>query len=175
MFTSGIGFFALFGLGWWLLGVGGLDGPVRVAAIVAGCLVTAGVLFAAARVLPTVAVAPISADRRRSFNRVNGVQWLLIAVIAVTCGRAGQPVLIAPLIAIVVGLHFFPLAAVFAEPRLRVPGAALIAAGAVGLVLHLADAPAITVRLGVGAASAATLWATAAWTLRGMASALTPR
>jgi hypothetical protein len=81
------------------------------------------------------------------------------------------PVLIPPLIAVVVGLHFLPLAAVFEQPRLRIPAALLIASGAAGMTVWLTNGPDETVRLVVGLISALSLWGMAVWTVVGAASA----
>ncbi|MDX3593351.1 hypothetical protein PV749_19710 [Streptomyces sp. ID03-2B] len=170
MFKSGVGFFALFGLGWWLLATSAFGGAVRLVAVVAGCAVTVGLMLAARRFLPASAGGPFPADRRR-FNRINGLQWLLIVAIAVVCSRAGAPVLIPPLVALVVGAHFLPLAAVFEQPRLRVPAALLGAAGSAGLAVWLAGGPDSAVRLTVGLLSALCLWGLALWTVAGAASA----
>ncbi|MEV8128490.1 hypothetical protein AB0P07_31320 [Streptomyces sp. NPDC085944] len=171
MFKSGVGFLALFGLGWWLLATSAFDGTARLVEVVVGGAVALGLMLAARRFLPASAGGPFPADRRRRFHQVNGLQWLLIIAVAVVCGRAGTPVLIPPLVAIVVGLHFLPLAAVFEQPRLRVPAALLVAAGAAGLVVRLTDGSDGTVRLVVGAVSGLSLWGVAAWTVTGAASA----
>ncbi|WP_239069453.1 MULTISPECIES: hypothetical protein [unclassified Streptomyces] len=70
------------------------------------------------------------------------------------------------LFAVVVGLRFLPLAAVFEQPGLRVP-AALVAAGAAAVAVWLGDGPDKTVRLAVGLISALALGGTALWTVRG--------
>ncbi|CAH9419101.1 hypothetical protein AMK14_30130 [Streptomyces sp. TSRI0445] len=171
MFKSGVGFLALFGLGWWLLATSALDGAARPIAVGGGCMVTVGLMLAARRCLPASAGAPFPADRRRRFNQINGLQWLVIIVIAVVCSRAGVPVLIPPLVALVVGLHFLPLAAVFGQPRLRVPAALLVGAGLAGAAVWLADGPDGAVRFTVGLVSALCLWGTALWTVAGTASA----
>ncbi|MFE7760490.1 hypothetical protein [Streptomyces sp. NPDC057438] len=171
MFKSGVGFLALFGLGWWLLGSSAFAGVVRPVLVVVGCVVAVGLMFAARRFLPASAGGPFPAGRRRRFNQINGLQWLLIVAVALVCGQAGTPVLIPPLVAVIVGLHFLPLAVVFGQPRLRVPAALLVASGAAGTIVWLADGPDETVRLVVGLASALSLWAMAAWTVAGAASA----
>ncbi len=105
------------------------------------CTVALGLMLAARRSLPPSAGGAFPAGRRRRFNRINGFQWLLIVAIAVVCARAGMPVLVPPLVAIVVGLHFLPLAVVFEQPRLRVPAALLIAAGVSGLARMAREGP----------------------------------
>ncbi|MFJ5265104.1 hypothetical protein ACIQAC_32040 [Streptomyces sp. NPDC088387] len=166
MFTSGVGFFALFGFGWWLLGTGTVAGPAWTAvAVVAGLVITAGLLLFAHRRLPSGRGEPFPVERRRRFAQINALQWILIAAIAIGCGRAGVPELIAPLIALVVGVHFLPLAAVFEQPALRIPAALLIVAAAAGAVTWAAGGPAVSVRVVVGVMSALSLWGTGLWTV----------
>ncbi|MFC9125700.1 hypothetical protein ACFT4A_02490 [Streptomyces sp. NPDC057099] len=171
MFRSGVGFFALFGLGWWLLGSSAFDGLTRQILLVAGCAVTVGLMLAARRSLPPSAGGPFPAGRRRRFNQINGLQWLLIIAVVAVCRHLGVPVLVPPLIAVVVGLHFLPLAAVFEQPRLRIPAGLLIASGATGVTVWLTNGPDETVRLVVGLISALSLWGMATWTVAGAASA----
>ncbi|MGW1136835.1 hypothetical protein [Streptomyces zhihengii] len=166
MFRSGVGFLALFGVGWLLLGIGSFGTAVVVTGAVAGCAVAAGLMYAASRLLPESAGGPPPPAQRRRFAQVNGVQWLLIAAIAVGCGRGGVPELIPPLVALVVGAHFVPLAAAFDQPRLRLPAALLVAVGAAGLALALTGASDAGVRTVVGLGCALSLWATAALTVR---------
>ncbi|MGW7353736.1 hypothetical protein [Streptomyces sp. NPDC054784] len=165
MFKSGVGFLALFGVGWWLLATSAFSGPARPVAIVAGCVVAVALMLAARRSLPASEGGPFPPDRRKRFNQINGLQWLLILAVAVGCARAGEPVLVPPLVAVVVGLHFLPLATVFGQPRLRVPAALLTAAGAGGLAVWAADGADATVRLVVGVVAACSLWGVAAWTV----------
>ena len=171
MFRSGVGFLALFGLGWWLLGSSAFDGLTRLVVIAVGCAVTVALMLAARRFLPASAGGPFPVDRRRRFNQINGLQWLLILVIVAVCRHMGEPVLVPPLVAIVVGLHFLPLAAVFEQPRLRIPAALLIASGTAGMTVWITDVPDETVRLVVGLTSGLSLWGMAIWTVAGTASA----
>jgi hypothetical protein len=170
MFKSGEGFLALFGLGWWLLGSSAFDGLTRQVLVAGGCAVMVGLMLAARRFLPSSAGGPLPVGRRKRFNQINGLQWLLIIAIAVVCRHVGVPVLVPPLIAVVVGLHFLPLAAVFEQPRLRIPAALLTASGAAGMTIWLTNGPDATVRLVVGLTSALSLWGMALWTVAGVAS-----
>ncbi|MGG2461456.1 hypothetical protein ACO0M4_16800 [Streptomyces sp. RGM 3693] len=171
MSKSGVGFLACFGLGWWVLGTSAFDGAVRLVLTVGGCLVPVGLLLAARRSLPTTGGGSFPADRQRRFRQVNLVQWLLIAAVVVGCLRIGVPVLVGPLVAVVVGLHFLPLVAVFEQPRLRVPAALLVAAGAAGGAVWCAHGSDATVRLVVGLMCALSLWGVAAWTLAATSAA----
>lgn len=58
MFKSGVGFLALFGLGWWLLGSSAFGGPVRLVVMVVGGVVAVGLMLAARRFLPASAGGP---------------------------------------------------------------------------------------------------------------------
>ncbi|MFG2867236.1 hypothetical protein [Streptomyces sp. NPDC048338] len=169
MFKSGVGILALFGFGWWLLGASAFTGAVWLVAVLAGVAATVGLLLTARRLFDGSRPDPLAdSGRRRRFNQVNGLQWLLIAGVAVGCSAAGVPALIPPLVAVVVGLHFVPLAATFEQPRLKVPAGLLVAAGAAGAVVHLADGSDTSVRLVVGMGAALSLWGTATAMVLGM-------
>ncbi|RII14268.1 hypothetical protein DSC45_21505 [Streptomyces sp. YIM 130001] len=166
MFKAGVGFFALFGLAWWAAAVGTFEATaVVLTASVAGVAVSVALMLAAKRLLPESMGGPPPKEQRRAFGWINLAQWAVIAVVAVVCGRAGVPEYIPALIAVVVGLHFVPLAAVFGQPQLRVPGGMLMLAGAAGCGIRLADGSPETMRLVVGGLAALTLWGTAAWTV----------
>ncbi|RFU85621.1 hypothetical protein DY218_16125 [Streptomyces triticagri] len=170
MFKAGVGFFALFGLAWWAAALSAFDSTAVVAvAAVAGVVLSALLMVAAKRLLPESAGGRLPKEQGRAFGRINLVQWVVIAVIVVVCGRAGVPEFIPALVAIVVGVHFLPLAAVFGQPHMRVPGVLLIVAGAAGCGIGLADGSPETMRLAVGSLAALTLWGTAAWTVIGAA------
>ncbi|MFI6149644.1 hypothetical protein [Streptomyces sp. NPDC051109] len=170
MFKSGVGILALFGLGWWLLGTSAFGAPGRLVAVIAGCLVTVGLLLVARRrFLDGTQPDPLADPaRRRRFNQINALQWLVIAAVVAGCASTGAQALIPSLVAVVVGLHFLPLAATFEQPRLKFPAALLVAVGAVAAVIHWADGSDALVRLVVGGGAALSLWATASWTIVSM-------
>ncbi|MFJ9081996.1 hypothetical protein ACIRJS_16225 [Streptomyces sp. NPDC102340] len=170
MFKSGVGFLALFGLGWWLLATSTFGSSARLIAMVAGCAAAIGLMLAARRLLPASAGAPFPAALRRRFLQVNGIQWLLILAVAQVCARTGTAGLIPPLVAVIVGLHFLPLAAMFEQPRLHVPAVLLTAAGVAGVAVWLLNGPDPVVRLVVGLVSALSLWGMAVWTVTEAAS-----
>ncbi|MGI5233124.1 hypothetical protein [Actinoallomurus sp. CA-142502] len=165
MFRAGVGFYALFGVGWLMLGIGRFGGGVAGVGLPLGLLVALGLMLTAKRRLPDAAGGPPPARHRRRFAQVNAAQWVLIAVVAAACGRTGRPGLISPLVALIVGAHFFPLAGVFAQPRMRVPAALLITAGVAGPAVWIAHGSQGVVSTVVGVACALTLWGTAAWTI----------
>ncbi|MEW5315003.1 MAG: hypothetical protein WDW38_006460 [Sanguina aurantia] len=71
-----------------------------------------------------------------------------------------------PAIALVVGLHFFPLARVFAMPHYVLTGAVMTAASIGGIALLVIGSDARLCNTGVDFACAAILWTTAGLTLR---------
>ncbi|MEY9873895.1 hypothetical protein ABH931_003389 [Streptacidiphilus sp. MAP12-33] len=168
----GVVFYAFFGLGWLLAGLGHFGGTVTGVAGLCGLLVAVALVLAARR-LPAPVDRRLPAAQRRRFGQVNAVQWLLIAAIVAGCVLGGVPVLVMPLVAVVVGLHFIPLARVFAEPRMAATGAVLTALGLCGLAARAAGASAGTVFTLVGVGCALTLWVTALWTVAGSRGAAT--
>jgi hypothetical protein len=97
---------------------------------------------------------------RRIFNIVNAGQWIVIFVAALTLGNTGHEQWIVPMVIGVVGLHFFPLAAVFENPPHYVTGAAMVA---LALLYPLLAGPSSPLgSLGAGLI----LWLSAAWALR---------
>ncbi|SEM27146.1 hypothetical protein [Streptacidiphilus jiangxiensis] len=166
----GVLFYAFFGLGWLLAGLGHFGGTVTGVAGTVG-LVVALLLVRAARRRDPGRGERLPPAQARRFGQVNAVQWLLIAAIAVGCGLGGVPVLIMPLVAVVVGLHFFLLARVFAEPRMVATGALLTAVGLSGLAARAAGASPGTVFTIVGVGCALILWLTALGAVAGTSGA----
>ncbi|MGP4090213.1 hypothetical protein [Streptomyces sp. KR55] len=74
---------------------------------------------------------------------------------------SGAPELIPGLVAVVVGVHFLPLATLFRQPRFHLTGALMIAVGAAGCGLDSADGPAGSAQLTVDIGAALILWGTA--------------
>lgn len=125
------------------------------------CLVALQQLQAARR-MPT---APANASqsqfiqtRRRRFGIVLGFEWVPIFLAAFILGRMGHPELILPVIAVIVGLHFIPLAMLFDFPLYYwTAGAFVLVAVASFAIGHPALRQAITC-LGCGLS----LWLTSA-------------
>jgi hypothetical protein len=97
----------------------------------------------------------------KSFGIIFGIEGALIGVAAGTLARAGLPLLIPVAVAVIVGLHFFPLARVFRMSVYDFTGAFCVAAGLASLFVHDATAR----LLALGLAMAAVLWASAAFVL----------
>lgn len=80
---------------------------------------------------------PGPADRARlkAFQRINAAQWVAIPIMAFALGLAGHPEWTTAGVMVIVGLHFLPLARLFAYPPHRLTAAALVALGTVGPIL----------------------------------------
>jgi MFS family permease len=92
-----------------------------IVAILTGLLCVAALLeLQAARRIPTTpATASQSKSiqtRRRRFGIVLAFEWVPIFLVAFVLGRIGHPDFILPAIAVIVGLHFIPLARLFNCP-----------------------------------------------------------
>jgi hypothetical protein len=128
-------------------------------------LVTAGLCWGAARQIerarqmPYAAIAaPTTADRKtaRDFQIVLALEWIPILVAVVIFNRIRRPDFILPTIALIVGLHFIPLARVFHAPLYYASGAAMVAVAIAGFVAQPPGRQAIAC---VG--SGVVLWVTA--------------
>lgn len=102
----------------------------------------------------------------RSFGIVVGAEFLGLFVVSAVLGRTGHPEVIAPVVCLGVGIHFFPLRRLFAVPLYDATGLTLcVIAIATVIVAPLSGNPALwTLLPGVGAAI--TLYATGALLLR---------
>lgn len=167
MLRDGVGFYAFFGYGWWLAGTTHLGGAAVGVATSLGAVITVALLVVGRRLSDRSAGRRLPAVWRRRFVVVNAVQWLLIAAAAGACGVLGVPALIAPLVAVIVGGHFMPLATLFERPSMRVPGMLLVAVGLAGVVVWVLGAAHPVVLTVVGVGCALTLWGTAVWSLAG--------
>jgi hypothetical protein len=86
-------------------------------------------LQAARRTLAKPATASQSRfiqNRRRRFRIVLAFEWVPIFLATLVLGRMRHPELILPAIAVIVGLHFIPLAKLFDFPLYYWTGAAMV-------------------------------------------------
>lgn len=163
---------ALFAVLWALVAASGLPD-------VAGWVVRAGAVAVTIGILASASVSrPVQERVRRQppgwYRRVglvNGVQFAVIAVVVLSCTVGDAPQLAAPLIALVVGLHFLPLATLFDQPQYRWTAGGLVLAAVAAMLILLLGGGAVggdadgtaqeLARIVVGGTSAVTLWATA--------------
>ncbi|WP_192498762.1 hypothetical protein [Ornithinimicrobium pratense] len=168
----GITVLCAFGVAWTLILIplSALSTPLAVVATGIAVL-WAGVLWAVARgrdfaqADAAVGSELSAAQRRRVFVITNLAQAVIFSVaisICIATGRIGWVPLIA---ALVVGLHFLPLARVFAESIFGVAGLVLAVLGGTGLVLALMGAVTVEVAVAITAVAAAITLLTAATVL----------
>ncbi|MEU9480704.1 hypothetical protein [Streptomyces sp. NPDC048191] len=150
---------------WWLSGAIALGGTVGVAVAVAGPVLGAVFFRLAARRLPGHGEQELYASAAGRFRTTNLVQAGAIAAVIALGNVTGERGWIPGLIAVVVGLHFLPLAGPFARPEYRWVGGLMAALGAAGCGLAVAGAPVSRVLAVVGLGSAAVLWASVVWLL----------
>ena len=85
-------------------------------------------LMRRAGLLPAIEEDPAESARvRRVFNAVNIIQWVSVATAVVVLNLLHMPFYIVPAVAIIVGLHLYPLAGAFHYPLHSVTGTVLIA------------------------------------------------
>lgn len=125
-------FFAVFG-GMWLALWAHSEYPESVGALLAIAAVAAVLLAAAYRVYKANSLArkalaqtPESLHKARIFNLVNAGQWGVIVIVALVLPQLGYARWILPAIVLIIGLHFLPLARLFAYRPHYLTGAALI-------------------------------------------------
>lgn len=104
-----------------------------------------------------------AADRqlKRSFQRVNAAQYVAIPFVILGMNLLHRPQWIAPGIAIIVGLHLFPLARLFRNPAHNLTGSALIA----WAIYTMAMLPLAAVPSCSAVGTAAILWLSATYHL----------
>lgn len=136
---------AFFGAAWWGWGVGDIQGVFPgetvaffiMLALATIILVSGGILLSrAARRLPqdtsSAGKARGAAEGRRygrTFGLVFGLEIVIIALGSILLNVFHHPEFLLPFVAIVVGLHFFPLAALFYVRLYYVTGALLVLVG----------------------------------------------
>jgi hypothetical protein len=177
-YASGALIVSLFGALWALFTFPALGSAQRLLLLVLVVAVTAPLAVQAVRLLRRSGRLPSDSSpearargrtARRRYLAVVAGEFIVIFLAANVLGSAGLAPLIPPVIALVVGLHFLPLAAVFRVRLYYLTGALISIPAAVAAVALL-----MGVTLGnpfgwpvvVGVATAAVLWATAFVLLR---------
>lgn len=160
---------AFFGAVWTAAGSGGIGGAAGVGVLVVGWTLAVVLcvgsvrLRRGARALPRDDSLQVQARRRSTlgrFNLVFGLEFLAIAVAVFLLVRLGLQSWIPSVVALIVGIHFFPLAELFGARVYHLTGALLCVLALVAFLL----APGSRLAL-VGVGSAATLFATSAYVL----------
>jgi len=159
---GGIWVLSIFAAIWFVVGVVGAGLPwavLAVPAVISGALIGWG--------LRTTGTEP---PRNPNVGRLVGI-WSAIEGVAIfiaanVCVNIGAQDAVAPVIAIIVGLHFLPLARGIPVPLYYGTGAALVALGLGALLLPGAERMEMT-----GFAAAAVLWISSVLLIRQAATA----
>ena len=139
---------AWFGMLWALTGATALSVPLSVT-----CTIIA------LRARPASRRRGLSDRWRVRYRTIGIVQGVAIALVVAVAVALAAPGLIAPVVCLVVGVHFLPLARVVDQPEYRLTGVALLVVGLAGVVvLAVAGPDAARALSGIGAAIA--LWGT---------------
>ncbi|MFE4449946.1 hypothetical protein [Streptomyces sp. NPDC056796] len=155
---------SVFALVWAFAGASGLASSGAARAVqIAAVPVAAVAVFLAYRkgAAPSPRMVGLPANWARSVGVVNVVELAAVFAVIAASNASGHPGFIPPAIALVVGLHFFPLARLYDQWQYKGTAALLCAVAVLGLALLAAGLSDESVRAVVGLASAVTLWASA--------------
>ena len=144
-------------------GTGTATDVVPVALEVAALLVTAVAIGLGRRkdAAPSPRTVNLPANWARGVGLVNAAEAVAIAAVIAATAGSGHVRALPAAVALVVGLHFFPLARLYDQREYRWTGALLSAVALVGLVLTAAGLPREALRIVVGLGCALVLWGTA--------------
>jgi hypothetical protein len=157
---------APFALLWALVAISGLPAGSLWAARVVASVITVAALF-------LLVLTPSGAGARERVRHqpdgwhkrvgvVNLAEFAAIVLTVVIFAATGVPELVPPIVCLIVGLHFVPLARLFDQPEYRGTAIGLGLGAFAGLaVLALGPSQEVS-RIVVGAFAACTLWATSA-------------
>lgn len=142
--AAGLLFFTFFGAWWGVYGTSllnaGSQGLVYsiIAIIAVILLILACVMIWSARRLPRDNdAASRTAEKRigRIFGLVFGLEGVFIAITSIVLSSLHLFVLFAPVVAIIVGLHFLPLAPLFSVKIYYITGSVIALLGLIGLLM----------------------------------------
>ncbi|MFJ4467199.1 DUF7010 family protein [Streptomyces sp. NPDC089424] len=157
---------SLFALVWAVAAASGTGSATDVAPIgieVAALLLTAVAIYLGYRKdsAPSPRMVNLPANWARGVGVVNTIELVAIFAVIAASNASGHPEAIPAGIALVVGLHFFPLARLYDQWQYKWTAALLTVLAAVGFVLVAAGLASESVRFVVGLGSAVVLWASA--------------
>ncbi|GAB2956862.1 hypothetical protein GCM10023080_015290 [Streptomyces pseudoechinosporeus] len=157
---------SVFALVWAFAGASGTGSAtdlVPVATEIVAVLLTGAAFYLGYRkgAAPSPRTVDLPPNWARGVGIVNSVELLAIFAVIAAANASGRPGLIPVGIALVVGLHFFPLARLYDQWQYRWTAVLLSVVAVVGLVLYAAGLSDESVRVVVGLGSAVGLWASA--------------
>lgn len=139
--ASGVMFMAFFGTVWADIGIGGLRVSVAIWLLILAILIGAALFFSGiimirqSRHLPNKKTLRNAKNVDQWFNIVFTIEFVLIGVAAIVTNVIGYFDLFFPIMAIIVGVHFFPLAHLFQVSAYYVTGILLCLLAIVTLLL----------------------------------------
>ncbi|MBP0457405.1 DUF7010 family protein [Streptomyces montanisoli] len=174
--AAGTGIMAFFALAWTGWGTTGVPAGTGKALVGAGAVVTVVFFVLAVRLHRSAALLPVPTDdplteqavrgTGRRFGVVLGLEWGACGVIAAVLGATGHPEAIPALIALIVGLHFLPLATLFHVDGYRVTGWVMCAVAVAGALLAILTSTRALWAAVPGLGSALILYLTSAYLVR---------
>ncbi|MYS90134.1 MULTISPECIES: DUF7010 family protein [Streptomyces] len=155
---------SVFALVWAVAAASGTGSATDVAPLgieVAALVLTAAAIYLGYRkdARPSPRTVSLPANWARGVGIVNSVELVAIFAVIAVSNASGHPEAVPAGIALVVGLHFFPLARLYDQWQYRWTAALLTAVAVAGFVLVAAGLASETVRIVVGLGSAVVLWA----------------
>ncbi|MEK0315945.1 DUF7010 family protein [Cohnella sp. 56] len=171
--ANGVIFMTFFGALWSSIGIVGAHGlgapwSIIFAAIVTLILLSGAIsLFGKARSLSQTPT-PEEREQRKKLNKrfgmIGGLEGLAICVASIVCNSLDKFEFFFPIMAIIVGIHFFPLARLFREKFYNGTGVVLCVLGVITFFLPadaaVNDVDLIATSVFIGCGSALTLWVT---------------
>lgn len=172
--ANGVMFMTFFGALWASIGIVGsreLGAPwlLIISGLVTLVLLTGAIsLFGKARKMNSAAFTPEDKEHWRKINRkfglIFGLEGVAIFIASIICNAINQFELFFPIMALIVGIHFFPLAQLFREKFYYGTGAVLCILGIITFFLPMeatiGHVTLIATSAFIGFGSALTLWVT---------------
>lgn len=171
--ANGVTFMTFFGALWSSIGIIGSNGLGTPWLLVLSVIVTLILLFGAislfgkARSMRATVTPKEREDRKktnRKFGLIFGLEGLAICIASIICNLTNHFEVFFPIMAIIVGLHFFPLAALFREKFYYGTGVVLCILGIITFFLPMnatiGHVSLIATSTFIGFGAALTLWVT---------------
>jgi hypothetical protein len=171
--ANGVMFMTFFGALWASIGIVGshqlgAPWPLVLSAIVTIILLSGAIsLFGKSRSMNHSVTAKEKEDTKRinrKFGLVFGLEGVAIFLASVICNILNQFEVFFPVMAMIVGIHFFPLASLFKEKFYYGTGVVMCMLGIISLFLPInatvGDVSLIAMSTFIGFGSAVTLWVT---------------
>ncbi|MFG2600616.1 hypothetical protein [Streptomyces sp. NPDC048462] len=155
---------SVFAVIWAFAGASGLasSGAALAVEIVAVPLTAVAIVLAYRKgAAPSPRMVNLPENWARAVGIVNAVEVAVIFAVIAASNASGHPEFIPAVIALVVGLHFFPLARFYDQWQYKGTAVLLSAVAIVGFALIAAGLSSESVRAVVGLGSAAVLWVSA--------------